>query len=274
LAAQGVDVALLDDVGQGRAFNRSQETRESQAFYECLAAMGRGSLADLIRLARQEVADAAARWRSEASEATDENQRRVAAALADASRSGLSPVWPMFRRAEDAAGRFVLLEGTARRAVRIVVDGDDAPTGLREYYELDLFTADSDHLPVIICAARLPTGFPTGDQIREPVRVAGVFFKRWAYARRHSTLPDHERLPERLAVPLVIASEPQWLLASRAAAPQIGDVWVGLAFAAALAVVWLAVARAIRADRLARTRRSGYDAQPGPIADSSGAVER
>ena len=145
--------------------------------------------------------------------------------------------------------------------MRVVLDDEIDAGDLREYYELDLFTADSENLPIICCAVSLPTGFPTGDRINEPLRVAGVFFKRWAYLGRPDAADGESA--ERIAAPLVLAVQPEWLRDAGDASGSRWGVWIGLAFVGALALVWLAAALAARADRLARSRRTSYDAEPG-----------
>ena len=177
---------------------------------------------------------------------------------------GLSSVGPMFNEPADSVGKFFVIEGIARRAVRIVVDDPSQATAagaaapLTHYYELDVFPTDAQNNPVICCVARLPEGFPTGDMIREPVRVSGIFFKKWAYARR----PDHgavdSKAPARVAPPLMLAAEPQWLPAS---APVRGDrgVWAGIGILAASVVVAIILFRTARRDRLARRQSARYD---------------
>jgi hypothetical protein len=208
-------------------------------------------------------------------------QTAIADRVAQRAEQGLSSVWPMFLAPEESMGELFLIEGTARRAVRIVVDDasaadavrrlarrEHAATPLREYYEVDVFTTDSQNQPVICCAARLPAGFPEGDVIREPIRMAGVFFKRWAYARRPAADPAAaEKLPERLAAPLMLAAELQWLRPVETSAPVDRGLGAGIALAAALAVVWAFLARVARRDRLARQRRARYDAPLDQFSD-------
>jgi len=308
LSAHGVDAALFDDIRQNQPFAKPNESLESAAFYATLTTLAADGGDEVARLAAEAIRDAAEFWEETASEATQRlseispklataspqqrkllereatnlrRQQTIAARVQAKAELGLSSVWPIYLDPEWSMGRFFLIEGVARRAVRVVVDepssaeavrrlsrsGGDAPK-LREYYELDVFTSDSQNQPVVWCVARLPKGFPTGDAIREPVRVAGVFFKRWAYARRTSgDLADKKRLPERLAPPLLLAAETQWL---PTAAPSRADrrgLWLGLAFAAALAMLWIVLARVARRDRLARRRQMRYDASLDPIAE-------
>ncbi|MCC6493329.1 MAG: hypothetical protein IT424_09930 [Pirellulales bacterium] len=284
LAAQGYDAALLDDVQQGRPLARTDEGREAAAFYQALARLAAARPMELTSLARHAVRDAAQAWAHRAADATarlaelagsrpaadpDEpgresqfaalrRQQNIAQHVAAQAKRGLSSVWPMFLDAERSVGELFLVEGIARRAVRIVVE---PPVGeLTHYYELEIFPRDSQNQPVVCCAARLPEGFPTGDQIREPVQVAGIFFKRWLYVRRPAAAPDRSPpLPERLASPLLLAAQPLRLPRASADA-QRGGLWGGAALLAALAAAGAVLARIAWRDRLARTQRARYHA--------------
>ncbi|RIK79724.1 MAG: hypothetical protein DCC67_10170 [Planctomycetota bacterium] len=291
LASRGFDAALLDDVRQGRPLAKPDESREAAAFYRMLDELAAASPKELTHLACEAVAEAAANWASRAKSAGREADRladrlktssgedrealqRRAAALrreqsmaanvAERAEHGLSSVWPMFLEPEESAGQFFVIEGVARRAVRILADQPLA--GLTHYYELDVFPPDSQNLPVVCCVARLPRGFPTGDVIREPVQVAGVFFKRWAYARRPGAdSTSDRRLPARLAPPLVLAAEPVWL--PRAAPGDAGrGLWAGAMLLVAIGVSGLLFARRARRDRLARRQRARYDAPLDDLA--------
>jgi len=297
LAAQGFDAALLDDVRQNRAFAKPNESAEAQAFYGALAAIAAGDAAELRKLAREAVAAEASRREAIAASASERQrelnkelesvlpQRRaeIEKELAELRRSqalaahvnkraaiGLSSVGPMFNEPADSVGKFFVIEGIARRAVRIVVDDDPSPVTaaggpapLTHYYELDVFPTDAQNNPVICCVARLPVGFPTGDMIREPVRVSGIFFKKWAYARR----PDHgaadSTAPARVAPPLMLAAEPQWLPATMPVRSDRG-LWAGIGILAASVVVAMILFRTARRDRLARRQLVRYD---GPLDD-------
>ncbi|MBA3482271.1 MAG: hypothetical protein H0T51_10690 [Pirellulales bacterium] len=317
LVHHGFDAALLDEVRHGQPFTRLSESLEAKAFYEILAIVAQCKPAELALRVREllpavevaaklDAAQAAAKrreladeWKT-ASAATREllrseianTLRRQATAdhVAKRAKSGLSSIWPIVLDPERSTGDLFLIEGTARRAVRIVVDdpsgseivpakgdvrGDSQEAGLREYYELDVFTTDFQSQPaykdqpVICCVARLPEGFPTGELIREPVRVAGIFFKKWAYARRSDDEDEtgDNRLPTRLAPPLMLAAEPEWLQAAAPAGPSHRGLWGGAAFAGIVAFLWIVLARVSRRDRLARAQRARYDASLENLAE-------
>lgn len=193
-------------------------------------------------------------------------EQTIATKVAERAKHGLSSAWPMFLAAEESVGEFFLIEGTARRAVRIVLD--EPVSSLTHYYELDVFPPDSQNQPVICCVARLPRGFPQGDVIRQPVRVAGIFFKRWSYLRRPEADPTPEsRLPARLASPLLLASEPECLPRPRLTRGSRAGLWAGIALLLVVGVIGITLAQIARRDRLARTQRARYDAPQDDLAN-------
>lgn len=316
LVQHGFDAALLDEVRHGLPFVRASESLEAKAFYEILTIISRSEPADLAQqvrkllpaateMAKVIAAEAAAtrreladQWKTAStakrellrSEITDALRRQATADhVVKRANSGLSSVWPIIVNPERSTGDLFLIEGTARRAVRIVVDespgaakgaadGDrrsvSESQGLREYYEVDVFTTDFQgqpaytNQPIVCCVARLPDGFPTGEVIREPVRVAGIFFKKWSYARRSDDeASDNDSLPARLAPPLMLAAEPEWLQAAAPAGPSYRGLWGGAAFAGVVASLWIVLVRVSRRDRLARAQRARYDASLENLAE-------
>jgi hypothetical protein len=273
LAARGVDAGLWDHVRQGRSFDRSGETREVEAFYAVLSAVSRAKSMELIAEARSQAAREADAWRvrsqeeADAARATDRVRydQAIAQHVAERAAAGCSSLWPLAFEPARHLGEAVLFEGVARRCVAISPEvrafGDlAAPT---VYYELDLFTPDGQNKPVIVCTEQLPEGMPTGDEIREPVRLAGVFFKKWAYQSRSNREGDLANLPPRLAPPLVIAGWVERLPAARPASlPPAVQVALGFVAVAGIAALAFVLLRTARRDRLAQERLRRYD---GPI---------
>ena len=58
---------------------------------------------------------------------------------------------------------------------------------------MEVFTEDSQNRPLVFCVRELPPGMPTGGDLREPIRVAGFFFKSWRY-RTCATLDRGEMM--------------------------------------------------------------------------------
>ena len=281
LARQGMDVSLLDEVRHRQPFVKPDVSREGEAFYQCLAALARLDRRELAQLTQENVAAVSEAFREiipTAQQRVTELRRQVSAiedplqrealqqqlavarrelALAEAvERQGqqrLSSVAPLFLQPEDEVGELVRIEGIARRAVRIAVtDADSRPPGIDAYYELEVFTPDSQNLPVVCCVVRLPAEFPLGDAIRAPVRVDGVFFKSWRY-RSRKNLADAGQTgrPQQLYTPVVVGGEPRRLPTLSGGESPWG-VWGGIAFLAGLAAVWIAMLRVAERDRRQR----------------------
>lgn len=169
--------------------------------------------------------------------------------LADAEltlpQGPVTPVAPLFNKPAEQRGKRVVLEGNVRRAVRI--DVTDAALverfGIDHYYEIELFTDDSQGSPLVACVRRLPAEFPLGDAVYQRIRVGGFFFKVWAYELtlpRESVAtepPDKKRFQ---LAPLILGKSVVWLPRPAATgAPTAG--WISAAlFAAAvvLGAVW------------------------------------
>lgn len=92
-------------------------------------------------------------------------------------------VAPLFNEPAKQRGKQVVIEGNARRAVKINLADETLVErfGLDHYFELEVFTDDSQSSPLVACVRQLPADFPLGDAIYERVRVGGFFFKVWAY---------------------------------------------------------------------------------------------
>lgn len=278
----GMDVGLLENVE-----DRSEiDDEEREAFYQLLWAVERADTAQLVRQGRQKLDRLAKTWRRKSQEQTrriaqlrTEIKRRVAAkqptgelpaqlkqtridealvrrSLARAEE-GASSVFPLFNRPGQQRGRLVVLEGNARRAVKIVVGSGDANSdilaryGIDHYYEIELFTSDSENNPLVFCVRELPPGFPTGEDINEGVRLAGFFFKTWAF---HTQGGADGPVRRRHLAPLLIARAPIWIQPPPAASGTIyGAIAAGLFVAAALGI-WIGLWRLGRGDQAFRRR--------------------
>ena len=191
LGDSGMDVGLLDDLidraGLARVRRRALEdsddqesrraAREREAFYAMLAAAGRSKPGDLLRQAEELLAEAPKKLKRK-----------------DADEFSVEP---LFNDAAKQRGRLVVLTGYTRRAIKVRVEDPDvvARFGIKHYYELEMFTADSQQNPITFCVRELPRGMSTseGSQATEDIRVAGFFFKTWAY--RVPTPSDESKSP-------------------------------------------------------------------------------
>lgn len=241
LARFGMDAALWDEIVQGTPFVSPERRREAEAFFACLAAVSKVPVGELARLTLDAIAQGSVAQAADG----DKQQQQIAAAVAQQALRGLSSVAPLFLEPEEMVGTLVRFEGIARRAVRIVTTEQDRAAhkrGIHEYFELEIFTADSQNLPIVCCVTRLPERFPTGDAIRVPVRVDGVFFKLWRYHSRQLGADDGETTtPERSYTPVVMAPTVTWL--QQASSP---NRWWGLVVGVTVfAIMFLGVVRMV-----------------------------
>ncbi len=281
LARYGMDAALLDEVRHRQPFVKPEISREGEAFYAALSALDQVSPLELVQQAKKNVADVAERWQAQQAELRSEHKkleaelaaltdsklreslqqqikqakkkRGLAAAVIKQADSGRSSVAPMFLQPEKEVGELYVFEGTARRAVRIAA-GDRLGTEIEKkaYYELEVFTSDSQNLPIVCCVTQLPEDFPTGDEIREPVRISGVFFKLWRYRSRNLTKQAGETTGQRqLYTPVVLGHSPTWLIQTAESGTFLA-FWGGVAFLGVLVMLWISLAWLARRDRRAR----------------------
>ena len=129
---------------------------------------------------------------------------------------------------------------------------------------MEVFTADSQNWPIVCCVTQLPDEFPVGDEIREPVRIEGVFFKSWRYrTRKNLAAPGETDRQQRMYTPVVVGGAPIWL-ATAATSQSFWGLWGGIAFLIALIVFWFPIFR-----RAERDRRRRAAARPDRLDDLS-----
>ena len=174
----------------------------------------------------------------------------------------LYSVAPLFNDSKNQVGELVALEGVVRR-VQLVSSGD------LQYYELDLFTDDSQNNPIVAVVRELPPGFPTGDRLHEPVRIAGWFFKVWSFESHRASLPtapDGSPTPDNLRqfAPLIVARSPVSLQTATASTSTYAGPIAAALFLALLAIIWAGGWWLFREDRrFARTLAQQYSLPAG-----------
>lgn len=241
LGILGVDVTLLDDVVHRAPLMRS----ETAAFYKILAGMHGTTAHELVGWAERHMPRHRQRWSDELRDPTSKH-RRLAAEVLRQAEEGRFAVAPFFNTPGAEVGELAAFDGLVRRALRIDTTGDidAAAAGIDHYYELALFTEDSRNNPLMFCVLEVPPNLPLGDDIRQPVRVAGFFFKNWRYSSRRADETGDEQL--RLAPmfigcgPLEIVEQPEnpaWAILA------------GGAFVAAILGIWAASMVLGRRDR-------------------------
>jgi hypothetical protein len=259
LGRLGMDWGLFDQVRHRREFSSS----DRECFYQLLSVVARTDPAELI-------------------------QR---------SRPGYD-MQQLLTEPESEEGRLYLLEGTARRATRIRVDDPDIQRrfGIDHYFEIEVFVPLDQTIrfvegpedaegkvftdyPIVFCVRRLPPGLPEGDNIREWVRVAGSYFKLWAYRTQFMsegapTSNDRTAGLRRQVSPLLVGLEPQWIPTEGPRSPG-GGVVLGAVFVAVVVGIWAAVwwfhREDVRFERTTLDRQLAPDHPPG--LDRLAAVE-
>jgi hypothetical protein len=232
LGELGMDVGLLDTLRDRHKIG----PRQRQCFYQMLAAVGRAKPGRLLRVAREE--------------------------LKKEGKTSFSAV-PLFNDPGGQRGRLVSFTGTARRVVEVRVQDPDIVErfGIRHYYEIYLYTPDSQDNPLVFCVRELPKGMPAGSDPRysEQIEVAGFFLQTWSYRPELANEPDGNPDARQLA-PLLIGRAPRWWQPSRASAasPWRGLIAGGL-FVIVLAAIWLAVWRSAKKDRQFQRERRRKD---------------
>jgi hypothetical protein len=203
LARHGMDASLWDDIVQRSPLVSPEKGREAEAFYAVLSTLAKVPAVELKRATDQAIAQAV----SDSASPTTKLERQIAAAAEEQASHGLSSVVPLFLEPENSVGKLVRVEGVARRAVR-VADGDPS----REYYELEVFTSDSQNLPLVFAVKSLPPDFPLGDAIHAGVRLDGVFFKSWQYRTRKVVATNGATgTQQQRYTPLLMAARLTWL---------------------------------------------------------------
>jgi hypothetical protein len=198
--------------------------QERECFYQLLAAVGRAKPQELFELTQRP---------------PDEDYSVV----------------PLFNEPDQQHGKLVAVTGTARRAILVKLDAErDADIisrlGLDHYYQVEIFTNDSQGNPLVFCVRELPAGMPQGPSIYETVRIPGYFFKSWAYP-----IPslDNKPAPGHQLAPLLVGNQMHWLRSEWSRNSLAGAIGGGL-FAAvllgAIALVWFYH----RSDRRSRQR--------------------
>lgn len=262
LSDLGFDLTAFDDVADRRPLT----SRDSHAFYGLLGAVSKTPPAQLVRLARIGLDDYADR-RLEDNSGGTRRERLTARAIEKERQRQSYSVIPLFDDGADERGELITLDAIVRRAVRVDASRSELAqeNGVDHYYELEAFTEDSQNLPLVFVVRDLPADFPVGDQIRQPARLAGFFFKQWAY-RTRKRADDAPGVDRRQFAPLLVGRAPIPLATPDPASRRPG-LTIGLLATLGLAGVAVALWRLGRRDRryeastLSRYRANAPDQQ-------------
>lgn len=227
LASFGMDVSLFDDV---RESNRKPITSsDRECFYQLLGTMAKADPSK-VRAAAYPKVDLA----------------------------------PLLQDPTSQHGRLMVVRGTARRAIKLLVDDRDIQErfGIDHYYQIDVFIQLGDQVvrlgnkengesptfdntyPVTVCVAKLPDDLPEGADIREEISIPVACFKLWAYKSRFVSSFDQNQLQ---VSPMFIGAEPRVIDLVPARNPYVGFAIAG-GFVSALVIVWIAIWRSGKSD--------------------------
>jgi hypothetical protein len=113
-------------------------------------------------------------------------------------------VTDLFNRPQETRGRCILLSGTAKRIVPTPVTDSEVQSlfGIDHYYQIYLFTEQSQGNPIVVCVGSLPEGMSAGDaaDFSESITVAAVPYKLWIYET--PTGPHY--------APILVGRSPVW----------------------------------------------------------------
>lgn len=244
-----MDVGLLDLV-EPRGRIRPQER---SAFYQVLRAAGYIPPETLVRVANENLPAVKMQWERQQAAASKPQQQALAREVVRLADEGRYSVAMLFNEPEPQIGRVFVFDGIARRAVRVEVAGSTDGANSKDvaeryefdhYFELEVFTNDSQNFPLVFCVRELPQDFPVGANIHVPVRIAGFFFKDWLYSTRGRPMSDESDDgkrpgPRSQYAPLLIGNAP--IVLTTSITRTFAGEWVlGGLFVAALVGMWAA----------------------------------
>ena len=163
-------------------------------------------------------------------------------------------------------GDQIVLNGTARRITKVLVESgkNQDRLGSDHYWEIFIFVATpllqigedfQDTYPLVFCCTELPQGLPVGEQVNEPIQIAGFVFKRYRYVtQRLSRQRNGAEIGRPQESPLLIGKSPSWLPARQPLQFPGGMTWLPVLTALAL-VGWIVkgFCQSSRRSRLAET---------------------
>lgn len=237
--ALGMDYGLLDDLQNQKDLGVQQrEAIDREAFYQMLAAVGRAKPGELLRQADADLPKIREGWRWTNRE----------------GRLQYSVV-PLFNEPATQVGRLVALSGAARRVVKVSVDNPEtvARFGFDHYFQVSLFTDDSQGNPLTFCVRELPKGMPYGNQPHygESVRIVGFFYMTWSYGVQTMTDPaltpdpkTHHQLS-----PLLIGQSLVWYPVAKPADSTFSTAIIIGLVVVVMVIVWAVAWRSRRRER-------------------------
>ncbi|MGL4594593.1 MAG: hypothetical protein ACRCUY_07690, partial [Thermoguttaceae bacterium] len=109
-------------------------------------------------------------------------------------------------------GKPVLLSGVAKRIIPTLVDDRNVQElyGIDKYFQIYLYTDDSQGNPIVVCVSSLPEGMPVGSNsdFSEQVTIAGFPYKLWIYDSEATDAG--KETPKLNYAPLIVGRQPIW----------------------------------------------------------------
>ena len=261
-----MDVSLLENIENSKPLRGE----EFEAFYQMLAAAKRTAAGELSRHAYNQLlhetklnTQALTKLENPATplSESDLRQKRLLETQLEYMRKNAShPFVPLVERPDRFNGELIMLRGTAYRIVKVRINEPEIRQrfDIDHYYQIDmrvnlehkvkLVTSRTEEgeteemrdekivtqHPATFCALSLPPGMPTGDNLLEPIRVAGFYFKNWQY---QTAQMRGDQAAERVA-PMLIGRQPVWDVRKPSELAKYGGLVVGILFLLVLLAIW------------------------------------
>ena len=234
--------------GRRKVARRNELTQQHEELLEKIGRLSRGSA---------ELAAAKAKF-----EKTEQDLKTLKYQIERAKKLE-SELIPLILNPEENEGKLVLLRGVARSIQWIWVTDKNTKErfGFDHYYQIDMIVnLETDvtlsesgpekkkvwSWPVTFCVRSLPKNLKVGVKIHEEVRIAGFFFKKWAYP---ATDTKTERNVRRFA-PMFIGRQPRLIPPVPPPETYVTGMVAGGLFLLTLLGIWLGVWRYSRDDQV------------------------
>ncbi|MEC7696815.1 MAG: hypothetical protein VYA11_06940 [Planctomycetota bacterium] len=261
-----MDVSLLENIENSKPLRGE----EFEAFYQMLAAAKRTAAGELSRHAYNQLLhetkmnqQAQSQLKDSGIPLSDTELRKktlLETQLDYMQKNASHPFVPLVEHPDRFNGQLIMLRGTAYRIVKVRINEPAIRQrfGIDHYYQIDmrvnlehkvkLVTSRTEEgetekvkdekivtqHPATFCALSLPPGMPTGDNLLEPIRVAGFYFKNWQY---QTAQMRGDQTAERVA-PMLIGRQPVWDVRKASELEKYGGLVVGILFLVVLLAIW------------------------------------
>jgi hypothetical protein len=109
----------------------------------------------------------------------------------------------LYEQPKEYRGRLVTIRGEVRQAEQFEANPNNY--GIEAFWKITLRPAGGPNSPILVYSLDMPTGFPSGKDLREEVTFTGFSYKRVAYQAEGETSGGETR-----TAPLLVAKIGQW----------------------------------------------------------------